>query len=183
MKLGLRMLALSGLLALYSYEAQAGPSAPSNIASGTTAASSRLQHQWMVGVGSQDVLKATKSPSEPTPIWLNNDPLYKPDDFIIDVNGIGIGSQAFGPLNYAYNTTTQDISRVLIDGFPLSEDRPLELMAGKAWNFLQWLQRGTMMDIWNGNFGNIPAGAGEATSSAARMDRTRPRLKLAGRLS
>ncbi|MEB2777394.1 hypothetical protein SYJ56_18920 [Algoriphagus sp. D3-2-R+10] len=54
----------------------------------------------------------------------------------------------------------------LIDSLPLSEDRSAEKIAGKSWNYLEWLLKAKLSDIWNNQINSAPEGEGDEESQA-----------------
>lgn len=54
----------------------------------------------------------------------------------------------------------------LIDSLPRSEERAAEKIAGKSWNYLQWLLNAKLSDIWNNQISEAPAGDGDPESQA-----------------
>ncbi|MDZ4702282.1 MAG: hypothetical protein SH848_00025 [Saprospiraceae bacterium] len=78
----------------------------------------------------------------------------------------GIKGASFDAFTSAYTSFLQDMPRPVIDGLPLAEDRPLEKLPGKAWNYLEWLQQATLIKIWNNNRATAPAGDGSEDSKA-----------------
>lgn len=54
----------------------------------------------------------------------------------------------------------------LIDSLPLSEERPAEKIAGKSWNYIEWLLNAKLSDIWNNQPDSAPAGDGDPESQA-----------------
>jgi hypothetical protein len=130
-----------------------------------TATSQQLQRQWMAGLGFQSLLKAAQANTLAN-IALLGDPNFQTASFAAALNGTGVAGADYSQLLNAYNTTLHDINRVIIDGLPVSEDRAAELIAGKSWNYLQWLAQAKMMDIWSADYTAIPPGNGATDSSA-----------------
>ncbi len=54
----------------------------------------------------------------------------------------------------------------LIDSLPLSEERPAEKIAGKSWNYIEWLLKAKLSDIWNNQINSAPSGDGDPESQA-----------------
>jgi hypothetical protein len=54
----------------------------------------------------------------------------------------------------------------LIDSLPLSEERSAEKIAGKSWNYIEWLLNAKLSDIWNNQLDSAPAGDGDPESQA-----------------
>ena len=54
----------------------------------------------------------------------------------------------------------------LIDSLPLSEERAAEKIAGKSWNYPEWLLNAKLSDIWNNQISSAPAGDGDPESQA-----------------
>ena len=54
----------------------------------------------------------------------------------------------------------------LIDSLPISEERPAEKIAGKAWNYIEWLLNSPLSDIWNNEINTAPDGDGDPESQA-----------------
>lgn len=54
----------------------------------------------------------------------------------------------------------------LIDSLPLSEERPAEKIAGKSWNYIEWLLNAKLSDIWNNQLDSAPSGEGDPESQA-----------------
>ena len=69
------------------------------------------------------------------------------------------------PFQFAENFQA-DIPRKVIDSLPLSEDRPAEKLPKKAWNYVEWLQKAKLSEIWNNLMDTAPTGDGEAESEA-----------------
>jgi hypothetical protein len=130
-----------------------------------TATSQQLQRQWMAGLGFQSLLKVAQ-PNPAANIALLGDPFFQPAAFTSALNSTGIAIADYSALLNAYNTSLHDVNRVIMDGLPVAEDRPLELIAAKAWNYIEWLAQAKMMEIWSADFSGAPAGNGAVDSSA-----------------
>lgn len=133
---------------------------------GLSPTAAQLQRNWVAGLGFQEVMRAAQqNPAADT--GLGADPAFRPAAFERELAALGLPAAFFGPLTGAYNGARQEVRRILLDGLPLAEDRPLELIAGKAWNYLDWLSQARLLDIWNHDFSAAPAGNGAALSSAS----------------
>ncbi|MEO8415171.1 MAG: hypothetical protein ABI472_16040, partial [Ginsengibacter sp.] len=131
---------------------------------GVTASSGKLKKQWVAGTQLLDLFTAAGPGAGAAPVF--NDPAFKPDTAESDLLKLGINPALFRQLTAAYNSQQQDVRRIFMDGRPLSEDQPLELITGKSWNFPQWLAQSKVLDIWSNDFSKAPAGDGSALSSA-----------------
>ncbi|REG90270.1 hypothetical protein [Algoriphagus antarcticus] len=58
------------------------------------------------------------------------------------------------------------VSDFLIDSLPVSEELPPEKLAGKSWNYLEWLLNAKLSDIWNNQLDSAPTGDGDPESKA-----------------
>ena len=83
-----------------------------------------------------------------------------------EMSQIGLNIVPFQAFENTHTSAFQPIPRTLIDSLPLSEDRPAEKMAGKSWNYTDWLLKAKLLDIWNNKLDTAPAGDGEAESQA-----------------
>ncbi len=54
----------------------------------------------------------------------------------------------------------------LIDSLPVSEERPAEKIAGKSWNYAEWLLNAKLSDVWGNQINTAPAGEGDPESQA-----------------
>jgi hypothetical protein len=54
----------------------------------------------------------------------------------------------------------------LIDSLPLSEEGTAEKIAGKSWNFIEWLLNAKLSEVWNNQTSSAPAGDGDPESHA-----------------
>ncbi|QHT69140.1 hypothetical protein GXP67_22095 [Rhodocytophaga rosea] len=124
-----------------------------------------LQKQWLAGIQLQQVMQAAQ-PNPELPTELNSDPDFSPALFSRQLASLGLNTAFFSSIVGAYSTTSQKVRRILLDKFPITENQLLERIAGKSWNYLEFLSQGNMTDIWNHNLTNIPAGDGPELSNA-----------------
>lgn len=133
---------------------------------GVSPSSAQLQRGWVAGLGFQEVMRAAQiDPGEDTE--LRGDPSFQPAAFARELAQMGLPAEHFQAVTGAYNTGRQKVRRIFLDGLPVADNRPLELLAGKDWNYLQWLEQAPLLDIWSSNFDTAPSGGGAADSSAA----------------
>lgn len=128
---------------------------------GISPSSGALRWQWVSGPQMEQFFWDLYSGS-----FLTNDPDYKPDIFLSELTKINIDQTLFQSLAHSYGAAQQAVARTLLDGAVLSEERPLQKIAGKALNVLEWLMKGSVLDIWNNDLASIAAGDGPAESLA-----------------
>ncbi|MGV3504086.1 MAG: hypothetical protein ACO1O1_10280 [Adhaeribacter sp.] len=132
---------------------------------GVSPSAGQLQRGWVAGLGFQEVMRAAQqNPAADT--GLGADPDFRPAAFERELAAMGLPAPLLASLTGAYNGDRQQVRRIFLDGLPVAEDRPLELIAGKAWNYLDWLSQARLLDIWHHDFSAAPAGAGATDSSA-----------------
>ena len=132
---------------------------------GHNASSVRWSRQWLAGPGLQDMIKVIQNSSS---LRLNSDPRYKPTTRQSELQAAKLNEKLFKTISYSYSSNLQDIREVLLDGRSLlEEDHPLERLAGKAWNYLEWLAQGKLLEIWNDVTAGVPIGEGHPDSKAA----------------
>jgi len=131
---------------------------------GITASSGKLKKQLVAGTQFLDALAAAGPDGGAASVF--SDPGFNPATAENDLLKLGIDPAFFKELTGAYNAQQEDVRRAFMDGRPLSEDQPLELITGKSWNFPQWLAQSRVLDIWNNDFSNAPAGDGSTLSTA-----------------
>ncbi|NUO02523.1 MAG: hypothetical protein HUU01_18105, partial [Saprospiraceae bacterium] len=100
------------------------------------------------------------------------DAKFKSDERIKELKNARLDADSFDALAKSYLPETQrgKIRMPMIDSLPMTEDRLLELLPGKNWNYLQWLAQSDIERIWksdNLNFDNAPAGEGAIDNNGA----------------
>ncbi len=78
----------------------------------------------------------------------------------------GLKSALFDTLASAHASVLQDMPRPVIDGLPVFEDRMLEPLPGKAWNYLEWLLQAKLSEVWSNDRDAAPPGDGAEDSAA-----------------
>jgi hypothetical protein len=105
---------------------------------GVSPAAASLEKNWVAGTGLQEVMRAAQADAG-ADTGLGADEAFRPAVFERTLAQLGLPADLFQALTRAYNAASQPVRRILLDGLPPSEERPLERLAGKSWNYLEWL--------------------------------------------
>jgi hypothetical protein len=84
------------------------------------------------------------------------------------ISNVRASFSALPPQVFENITAAQELPlpNALIDSLPPSEERAAEKIAGKAWNFIEWLLNAKLSEIWNNQKDTAPAGDGDPESQA-----------------
>jgi hypothetical protein len=128
---------------------------------GLTASAGGFERQLMVSPGLQEILRFIQPSTAAT---LAQEPSFNPAARAAELSSAGLDPAQFQALSegYASPRDSRRVGTVLVDVEPLSEDRELQHLAGKAWNYLDWLAQARLVNLWNHEFGDAPAGDGPA---------------------
>ena len=140
---------------------------------GLSASAVQFQRQMMLGTGFQSALLNSTVPGVVKPLaQLQKDSGFKPHIRTQELFNVGLDASLFEALTGSYLPEAQKgkVRFNVIDGLPLLEDRSLELLPGRAWNYLEWLAKSPLETIWNSdnlNFSNAPSGEGATDRNGA----------------
>lgn len=92
--------------------------------------------------------------------------VYPSNNLKKSIEQAGLKSTLFDALADAHAAVLQDMPRPVIDGLPVFENRMLEPLPGKAWNYLEWLLQAKLSEVWSNNRDAAPSGDGAEDSAA-----------------
>lgn len=140
---------------------------------GLNASAAQFHHQLVIGSGFQMALNSSTIPEIIRPFsHLELDSRFKSAERIKELKNARLDADYFDALAKSYLPEAQrgKIRMETIDSLPMTEDRLLELLPGKSWNYLQWLAQSDIERIWKSdhlNFDNAPAGEGATVKNGA----------------
>lgn len=140
---------------------------------GLNASAAQFHHQLVIGSGFQMALNSSTVPEIIRPFsHLELDSRFKSAERIKELKNARLNADYFDALAKSYLPEAQrgKIRMSIIDSLPMAEDRLLELLPGKNWNYLQWLAQSDIERIWKSdhlNFDNAPAGEGATEKNGA----------------
>ena len=133
---------------------------------GHDASSLQVQRQQLIGAGFMEVLRSI----QPLAITeLENDPDFDPAARVSELTTAGLGAAHFKALTESYfsGPHRRKITWSTTDGLPLSEERGLQHLPQKSWNYLQWLADARLENIWKLDFSDAPPGDAPLDGNAA----------------
>jgi hypothetical protein len=133
---------------------------------GMSAASVRFHKQMMVGAGFQEALRSIQ-PAALTE--LSRDASFNPRMRGTELAAAGLDPAHYRTLTDSYSSP-QDRRRIrwhAVDALPMSEERGLQRLPEKAWNYLEWLAQARLEHIWTLDFSGVPPGDEPLNGNAA----------------
>ncbi len=130
---------------------------------GLNASSTTWNRHWLVGRNFQEMMSPLPTN---TKLSIEDDPRFNPNAKKAALKSAGFNSAYFAEIANSYASHNEQLQEVLFDSLPNTEERVLEQMPDKAWNYLQWLADSRFMDVWNESFTHVPAGNGHPASKS-----------------